>query len=100
MNVTRIWFAEYVNDGKAAGYIMSMREIQAWNPSQSGRSEPSAELAQPALSSRRAYIPAAVTPNRPGTQLVNQDLSIQDMRLKSEGLYIQHPGDACRMTIS
>ena len=59
-----------------------------------------AELTQPALSSRRAYIPAALTPNRPGTQLVNQDLSIQDMRLKSEGLYIPHHGDACRMTIS
>ena len=70
MNVTRIWFAEYDNDGKVAGYIMSMREIQAWNPSQSGRSEPSAELAQPALSSRRAYIPAALTPDRPGTQLI------------------------------
>ena len=79
VNVTRIWFAEYVNDGKAAGYIMSMREIQAWNPSQSGRSEPSAELAQPALSSRRAYIPAALTPDRPSTQLVvTQYLFIHD----------------------
>ena len=39
-------------------------------PSQSGRSEPTAELAQPALSSRRTYIPAAVTPDRPSTQLV------------------------------
>ena len=78
VNVTRIWFAEYVNDGKAAGYIMSMREIQAWNPSQSGRSEPSAELAQPALSSRRAYIPAALTPGRPSTHLVTRYISIQD----------------------
>ena len=78
VNVTRIWFAEYVNDGKAAGYIMSMREIQAWNPSQSGRSEPSAELAQPALSSRRAYLPAALTPDRPSTHLVTRYISIQD----------------------
>ena len=41
-----------------------------WKPSQSGRSEPTAELAQPALSSRRAYIPAAVTPNRPCSHFV------------------------------
>ena len=45
---------------------------QAWNPSQSGRSEPTAELAQPALISRMAYIPAALTPDRPGTHLVTQ----------------------------
>ena len=97
---------------------MSMRELQAWNPSQSGRSEPSAELAQPALSSRRAYIPAALTPDRPSTQLVvTQYLfihdnnfgmkssvfgggTVHDMRLKSEGLYIPRRRDACRMTIS
>ena len=40
-------------------------KVHARKPSQSGRSEPTAELAQPALSSRRAYIPAALTPNRP-----------------------------------
>ena len=58
---------------------MSMREIQAWTLSQSGRSEPSAELAQPALSSRRAYIPAALTPDRPSIQLVvTQYLFIHD----------------------
>ena len=87
-------------------------------PSQSGRSEPTAELAQPALSSRRAYIPAALTPDRPSTQLVvTQYLfihdnnfgmkssvfgggTVHDMRLKSEGLYIPRRRDACRMTIS
>ena len=88
-----------------------------WKPSQSGRSEPTAELAQPALSSRRAYIPAALTPGRPSTHLVTRYISIQDnnfgmkssvfgggtvhdMRLKSEGLYIPRRGNACQMTIS
>ena len=78
-----------------AGVVLSMGKNQARQPSQSGgpsswkfsarnlsqsgRSEPLAELAQPALSSRRAYIPAALTPNRPGTQLVvTQYLFIHD----------------------
>ena len=61
-------------------------KVPARKPSQSGRSEPTAELAQPALSSRRAYIPAALTPDRPSTHLVTQYPPIQDMRLKSEGL--------------
>ena len=65
-----------------------------WKPSQSGRSEPTAELAQPALSSRRAYIPAAVTPNRPCSHLVTRYISILDMRLKSKCLFIPHHGDA------
>ena len=71
-----------------------------WKPSQSGRSEPTAELAQPALSSRRAYIPAALTPDLPSTHLVTQYPPIQDMRLKSKCLFIPHRGDACQMTIS
>ena len=41
-----------------------------WKPSQSGRSEPTAELAQPALSSRRAYISAALTPDWASTLLL------------------------------
>ena len=75
-------------------------------PSQSGRSEPTAELAQPALSSRRAYIPAAVTPDRPGTQLIVTqylfihgnnfgmkssvfgDGTVHDMRLKCYKMFI------------
>ena len=65
-----------------------------WKPSQSGRSEPTAELAQPALSSRRAYIPAAVTPDRPCSHLVTRYISILDMRLKSKCLFIPHHGDA------
>ena len=65
-----------------------------WKPSQSGRSEPTAELAQPALSSRRAYIPAALTPNRPCSHLVTRYISILDMRLKSKCLFIPHHGDA------
>ena len=75
-------------------------KVPARKPSQSGRSEPTSELAQPALSSRRAYIPAALTPDLPSTHLVNQDLSIQDMRLKSEGLFIPHHGDVCWIMIS
>ena len=49
-----------------------------WKPSQSGRSEPTAELAQPALSSRRAYIPAALTPDLPSTHLVTQHPPVQE----------------------
>ena len=64
----------------------SARKVPAWKPSQSGRSEPTAELAQPALSSRRAYIPAELTPDRPGTHHVTQ--SIHDMRLYFEKLFI------------
>ncbi len=75
-------------------------KVPARKPSQSGRSEPTAELAQPALSSRRAYIPAAVTPNRPCSHLVTRYISILDMRLKSKCLFIPHGGDACQMTIS
>ena len=75
-------------------------KVTARKPSQSGRSEPSAELAQPALSSRRAYIPAAVTPNRPCTHRVTQHPPVQDMRLKSKCLFIPRRGDACRMTFS
>ena len=88
------------HDGAAGGETISMLKIHARKPSQSGRSEPTAELAQPALSSRRAYIPAAVTPDRPSTHLVTQNLSIQDMRLCSEGLFIPHRGDALWMRIS
>ena len=81
-----------------AGEFLSMLNSQARKPSQSGRSEPTAELAPPALSSRRAYIPAALTPDRPGAHLVAQ--STQDIRLYSKGLFIPHHGDACRMTFS
>ena len=88
------------HDGAAGGETISMLKIHARKPSQSGRSESTAELAQPALSSRRAYIPAAVTPDRPSTHLVTQNLSIQDMRLCSEGLFIPHRGDALWMRIS
>ena len=69
-------------------------KVPARKPSQSGRSEPTAELAQPALSSRRAYIPAAVTPDRPCSHLVTRYISILDMRLKSKCLFIAHHGDA------
>ena len=86
------------HDGAAGGETISMLKIHARKPSQSGRSEPTAELAQPALSSRRAYIPAALTPDRPSIHFVTQ--SIHDMRLYSEGLYIPRRRDACRMTIS
>ena len=61
-------------------------------PSQSGRSEPTADLAQPALSSRRAYIPAALTQDLANKHLVTQ--FIHDMRPKCEGLYIPRRGDA------
>ena len=88
------------HDGAAGGETISMLKIHARKPSQSGRSEPTAELAQPALISRRAYIPAAVTPDRPSTHLVTQNLSIRDMRLCSEGLFIPHRGDALWMRIS
>ena len=71
-----------------------------WKPSQSGRSEPTAELAQPALSSRRAYISAALTPDRPSTHRVTQHPPVQDMRLKSKCLFIARYGYACRITIS
>ena len=58
-------------------------KVTARKPSQSGRSEPTAELAQPALSSRRAYIPAALTPDQPCSHFVAaQYLSIHDIRLK------------------
>ena len=58
-------------------------KVPARKPSQSGRSEPTAELAQPALSSRRAYIPAALTPDQPCSHFVAaQYLSIHDIRLK------------------
>ena len=67
-------------------YHGSAWKVPARKPSQSGRSEPTAELAQPALSSRMAYIPAALTPDLPSTHLVTQYPPIQDMRLKSEGL--------------
>ena len=73
-------------------------EIPTRKPSQSGRSEPTAELAQTALSSRRAYIPAAMTPDLPGTHHVTQ--SIHDMRPYSKGLFIPHRGDACWLMIS
>ena len=53
-------------------------KVPARKPSQSGRSEPTAELAQPALSSRRAYIPAALTKDRPGTHLVTQHPPVQE----------------------
>ena len=69
-------------------------EGPARKPSQSGRSAPTAELAQPALSSRRAYIPAALTPDQPSTHLVTRYISILDMRLKSKCLFIAHHGDA------
>ena len=75
-------------------------KVPARKPSQSGRSEPTAELAQPALSSRRAYIPAALTPDLPSTHLVTQYPPIQDMRLKSKCLFIARYGYACRITIS
>ena len=81
-------------------YHGSAWKVPARKPSQSGRSEPTAELAQPALSSRRAYIPAALTPDLPSTHLVTQNLSIQAMRLCSEGLFIPHRGDALWMRIS
>ena len=51
-----------------------------------------AELTQPALSSRRAYIPAALTPDRPSKHFVTQYLSIHDMRLKCEGQFILRRG--------
>ena len=64
-------------------YRGSAWKVTARKPSQSGRSEPSAELAQPALSSRRAYIPAALTPDQPCSHFVAaQYLSIHDIRLK------------------
>ena len=75
-------------------------KVPARKPSQSGRSEPTAELAQPALSSRMAYIPAALTPDLPSTHLVTQYPPIQDMRLKSKCLFIARYGYACRITIS
>ena len=75
-------------------YHGSAWKVPARKPSQSGRSEPSAELAQPALSSRRAYIPAALTPDRPCSHLVTRYISILDMRLKSKCLFIPHHGDA------
>ena len=53
-------------------------KVPARKPSQSGRSEPTAELAQPALSSRRAYIPAALTPDLPSTHLVTQHPPVQE----------------------
>ena len=81
-------------------YHGSAWKVPARKPSQSGRSEPTAELAQPALSSRRAYIPAALTPDRPSTHLVTQYPPIQDMRLKSKCLFIARYGYACRITIS
>ena len=81
-------------------YHGSAWKVPARKPSQSGRSEPTAELAQPALSSRRAYIPAALTPDLPSTHLVTQYPPIQDMRLKSKCLFIARYGYACRITIS
>ena len=75
-------------------------KVPARKPSQSGRSEPTEELAQPALSSRMAYIPAALTPDLPSTHLVTQYPPIQDMRLKSKCLFIARYGYACRITIS
>ena len=75
-------------------YHGSAWKVPTRKPSQSGRSEPTAELAQPALSSRRAYIPAAVTPDRPCSHLVTRYISILDMRLKSKCLFIPHHGDA------
>ena len=53
-------------------------KVPTRTPSQSGRSEPTAELAQPALSSRRAYIPAALTPDLPSTHLVTQHPPVQE----------------------
>ena len=53
-------------------------EGPARKPSQRGRSAPTAELAQPALSSRRAYIPAALTPDLPSTHLVTQHPPVQE----------------------
>ena len=81
-------------------YHGSAWKVPARKPSQSGRSEPTAELAQPALSSRMAYIPAALTPDLPSTHLVTQYPPIQDMRLKSKCLFIARYGYACRITIS
>ena len=75
-------------------FMVQRGRYPLWKPSQSGRSEPTAELAQPALSSRRAYIPAAVTPDRPCSHLVTRYISILDMRLKSKCLFIPHHGDA------
>ena len=64
-------------------FMVQRGKSPLWKPSQSGRSEPTAELAQPALSSRRAYIPAALTPDQPCSHFVAaQYLSIHDIRLK------------------
>ena len=59
-------------------YHGSAWKVPTRKPSQSGRSEPTAELAQPALSSRRAYIPAALTPDLPSTHLVTQHPPVQE----------------------
>ena len=59
-------------------YHGSAWKVPTRKPSQSGRSAPTAELAQPALSSRRAYIPAALTPDLPSTHLVTQHPPVQE----------------------
>ena len=85
-------------EGPSSGYrtihdiTVQRGKSPLWKPSQSGRSEPTAELAQPALSSRRAYIPAALTPGRPSKHVLTQYLSIHDMRLKCEGQFILRRG--------
>ena len=100
LNIEPSTISRFSAEGPCSGYrtihdfTVQRGKSPLWKPSQSGRSEPTAELAQPALSSRRAYIPAAVTPNRPCSHLVTRYISILDMRLKSKCLFIPHHGDA------